>query len=252
MPHTPRDLGERLLVEVVDEVAVLRLNSPRNLNALDYALKLAIAETIRDFGSKPGIKGIVVTGTGRAFTAGQDMKESSVGESLEPTMDAFADLTRAVLETQVPVIAAINGCVVGGAAEWTLCFDERLASSDAYYLFPERNIGFSFSNAASLYFHRMLRGSDVARVALSCERIYADEALALGLVGRIVPARVLVGAAIEQALAWRNPNGEPATELLRLLRPEIGEVETAFAREISASRALESLRSLDIDHSAPA
>ncbi|MGF0313353.1 enoyl-CoA hydratase/isomerase family protein [Rhodococcus sp. IEGM1428] len=248
MTYPPAYSDDRLIVETQKGVAVLRLNSPRNLNALDYSLKILIAETIRQQGRKSGVKGIVVTGTGRAFTAGQDLKEAPVGKKLEATMDAFADLTRAVLETKVPVIAAINGCVVGGAAEWTLCFDARIASPDAYYLFPERNIGFTYSNAASLFFHRVLRGSDVHRVALSTDRFYADEALELGLVGQIVLAEELVSTAIDQALAWSSPNGEPASELLRLLRPESGEVEAAFDREMAASGALQASVPENVEH----
>lgn len=241
MTQTIPSLNQRLGIEIEDGVAVVTINAPHNLNALDHSLKLDIATTIREYGSKPELNGIVITGAGRAFSAGQDLKETSTGHDLSETMEAFADLTRAVLESSVPVIGAINGCVVGGAAEWTLCFDARLASPEAYYYFPERLVGFAFSNASSLLFYRVMRGGDVPRVALSGERVYAEEARELGLVGQVVPAPELIGAAVAQAMAWKGPNGEPATQLLRLLRPRPEEIEEAFARENAASQALQRL-----------
>ncbi|MFD0467518.1 enoyl-CoA hydratase/isomerase family protein [Nonomuraea thailandensis] len=145
-------------VTVRDEVALITLARPDKLNALTAAMRADLAAAVREHGTGTrGVRGIVVTGAGRAFSAGEDINQA-VGRSLVEEVELFHDMTRAVLETRVPVVAAVNGLAVGGAAEWTLCFDARLGTPAAEYFFPENHIGLSVSNAASY----LLPGSSAA------------------------------------------------------------------------------------------
>src|ERR1700691_1118718 len=114
-------------VSVPKDVAVVTLARPDKLNALTAAMRRELAAIFRYFGDGNSGRGIVDTGTGRAFSAGMGLRE---GADLPPgrviaDLESFHDMTRAVLETRVPVVGALNGIAVGGACELTLCFDAR-------------------------------------------------------------------------------------------------------------------------------
>jgi enoyl-CoA hydratase len=152
-------------------------------------------------------------------------------------VELFHDMTRAVLETRVPVVAAVNGLAVGGAAEWTLCFDARIGTAAAEYFFSENHIGLSISNAASYLLPR-LAGGRALRLVLDSTRMSADDALAAGLLDEIVPAGTLVEAAIARARRWSAPGTATAVHLA-LLRPSAAEVERAFQAETEAAKQVE-------------
>ncbi|GGT14925.1 enoyl-CoA hydratase/isomerase family protein [Nonomuraea spiralis] len=221
-------------VTVRDEVALITLARPEKLNALTAGMRLDLAAAVRACGRTA--RGIVVTGAGRAFSAGEDIAEAA-GKSLVAEVELFHDLTRAVLETQVPVVAAVNGLAVGGAAEWTLCFDTRIGSPAAEYFLPENHLGLSISNAAGYLLPR-LAGGRALRLVLDSARLSAAEAVAAGLLDEIVPAEELVEAAIARVRHWTGPGTATAVHL-RLLRPPLAEVERAFEAETEAARHVE-------------
>ncbi|MGI5269129.1 enoyl-CoA hydratase/isomerase family protein [Nonomuraea sp. CA-218870] len=222
-------------ITVRDEVAVITLNRPEKLNALTAGMRRDLAQAVRDHGDGP-VRGIVVTGTGRAFSAGEDINEA-VGRSLLDEVALFHDLTRAVLQTRVPVVAAVNGLCVGGAAEWTLCFDARLGTPAAEYFLPENHIGLSISNASSLLLRRLI-GGRALRLVLDSARIGAEEAQRLGILDEIVTPDALLDMAIGLVHRWTLP-GTATGVHLRLLRPSLEEVEAAFAVETEAAKEVE-------------
>src|SRR5687767_12872134 len=123
--------GECGFVEVSRDVdvAVLLLNRPGKLNALSVPMLKDVAEALGRFGAGPDRAGaIVVTGAGRAFSAGDDLPatESLTESDFEELLASFQELTRLVLHSEVPVVAALNGISVGGAAELTLACDARI------------------------------------------------------------------------------------------------------------------------------
>ncbi len=223
-------------VTVRDEVAVITLRRPEKLNALTADMRRRLAAAVRDHGDGERARGIVVTGTGRAFSAGEDINEA-VGQSLLAEVELFHDLTRSVLETRVPVVAAVNGLAVGGAAEWTLCFDARLGTPRTEYFWPENHIGLSISNAASFLLPRLV-GGRALRLVLDSARLGADEARSLGLLDEIADPGTLVARAIALIHRWTEPGTATAVHL-RLLRPSLEEVERAFAAETEAAREVE-------------
>ncbi|MGW5155503.1 enoyl-CoA hydratase/isomerase family protein [Nonomuraea wenchangensis] len=222
-------------VTVRDEVAVITLARPDKLNALTAAMRADLAAAVREHGRSG--RGIVVTGTGRAFSAGEDLHEAE-GRSLVAEVELFHDMTRAVLETRVPVVAAVNGLAVGGAAEWTLCFDARIGVAAAEYFFPENHIGLSISNAASLLLPRLAGGGRALRLVLDSARLDAAAALASGLLDELVAPEALVDTAVARARRWSEPGAATAVHLA-LLRPPIAEVERAFAAETAAAEQVE-------------
>lgn len=224
------------LDERVDrDVAVLTLNRPAKLNAMDLATRVRLARAIRRYGTGDLVRGIVLTGAGRAFSAGEDLR--SVPATYDEVREAFAtfhDITRAVLATKVPVIAAVNGIAVGGASEITLCCDARIGTPAAEYYQPENHRGIIISNASSVLMGR-LAGNHAMRVILGSPRIGAEEALRIGLLDQIVAPEALLDRAIDTVAQW---NSDPRTTALHLglLRPRPQDIEAAFAREDDAAR----------------
>ncbi|WP_419717487.1 AMP-binding protein [Gordonia malaquae] len=226
---------ENVLVEVTREVAVITLRRPEKLNALTAPMRRRLSALIREYGAGDKARGIVLTGTGRAFSAGEDLAAAPTSfEEMRESFESFHDVTRAVIETRVPVIAAINGIAVGGASEITLCCDARFGTPQTEYYQPENGRGLTVSNASSILLPRIVR-SHAMRMVLASERIGADEALEIGLLDEIVEPEALLDRAVDTVHAW-TPEGVNNTALhLELLRPSIEEIESAFEREDAAA-----------------
>ena len=219
-----------------EAVAVVTLRRPDKLNALTAAMRRELSAIFRHFGDGHSVRGIVVTGTGRAFSAGLDLKEErpdSRRAGLIADVELFHDITRAALQTRVPVVAALNGIAAGGACELTLCFDARIGTPAAEYFLPENGIGLTISNAASVLLPR-LAGPRALRLVLESARIGARDALALGLLDEIVEQAGLIEAATGLVHRWTPPGAATAVHL-PLLRPSRTVVEQAMAAETEAA-----------------
>lgn len=223
-------------VDVVRGVAVLTLRRPEKLNAMDVATRLRLAEVLRELGTGETVRGIVLTGEGRAFSAGEDLAHApTTAAEFKEAFSSFHDITRAILETRVPVIAAVNGIAVGGASEITLCCDARIGTPATVYFQPENGRGITISNASSVLLRRLV-GNHAMRIVLGSPKVRAEEALQIGLIDEIVEPDALIDRAIDTVLAW-TPEGNTTALHLPLLRPLPEEVEAAFAREDVAADA---------------
>ncbi|MFB7341854.1 AMP-binding protein [Streptomyces hydrogenans] len=231
-PAAPTD---SLGIDVVRGVAVLTLRRPEKLNALDVATRLRLASAVREAGTGENVRGIVLTGEGRAFSAGEDLRSvpTSYAE-LRTAFESFHDITRAIVQTRVPVIAAVNGLAVGGASEITLCCDSRIGTPATEYYQPENGRGITISNASSLLLPRIVR-NHAMRTVLGSPRIGAEEALRIGLLDEIVAPDELLDRAVDLVVEWTPENNTTALHLA-LLRPRLDEIEQAFAREDDAAR----------------
>lgn len=227
--------NNHLNVHIDHDVAVLTLNRPEKLNAMDALTRVELAQTIRRIGTGELVRGIVLTGKGRAFSSGEDLQTApSSYDEVREAFASFHDITRAILETKVPVIAAVNGIAVGGASEVTLCCDFRIGTPNAEYYQPENHRGIIISNASSFLMGRLVR-NHAMRIILGSDRINADEALRIGLLDEIVAPETLLDRADEVIRRW---NSDPRTTALHLdlLRPRTEEIEAAFTREDNAAR----------------
>lgn len=226
-------------VAVQEAVAVVTLRRPEKLNALTAGMRRELAAILRHFGSGEPVRGMVLTGAGRAFSAGEDLQAAAElpPGGLAAEVELFQDITRAALETRVPLVAAVNGIAVGGAGEMTLCFDARIGTAAAEYFFPENNIGLTISNAASVLLPR-LAGPKAMRLIMECARISAQDALALGLLDEIVEQAELIKTASRIIHRWTQP-GAATTAHLQLLRPPLDVIEQAFAAETQAARSID-------------
>lgn len=213
-------------------IAVVRLDRADKLNALSVPMLGDLHEALTTYGSGGTAYAVVLTGTGRAFSAGDDLPatESLDESAFDGLLSGFQNLTRAVLGAEVPVIAALNGISVGGAAELTLACDARVGHPDSDYLFPENDVGLTISNGSTYLLPRLI-GSRALPLVLDGRRISGDEARSLGLIDHFVDtAEEVLPRALEVARRWVD-RGLATRYHLKLLRPPLDEVEAAIARE---------------------
>jgi enoyl-CoA hydratase len=186
---------EPLLVDVKEGVATLTLNRPRSLNALNRVLRTSLVANLVGMDRRDDVRAIVLTGTGRAFCAGLDVKElresdGNVGEQVEGD-----DLGAAVSGLQTPIIAAINGLAVTGGFEITLCCDMVLAADSAWFQDTHVKIGLLPGWGLSQRLPRVIGPYRAKEISLSARKIPASEAAQLGFVTRVVPDGRLVAEA---------------------------------------------------------
>ena len=199
-----------LLYEVIDHVGVMTLNRPEAMNSLSYQLYADIEDTVRSSEARV----LVITGNGRAFCAGDDMKQILC--SGEPAPKEFRDRAKAtggltpaadaLLHTDIPVIAAVNGPAVGWGMELALMADIRVASQRAKFgeLFVVRGLCCDAPGLGRLA--HLVGRERAAEMLFTGDVIDADEAKAIGLVGRTVPHDELMPTAMEIAgKIARNP-----------------------------------------------
>lgn len=219
-------------VELHDDTAILVLSRPDKLNALSMPMLVDVLDGLATLGSSDDCRAIVLTGAGRAFSAGDDLPatESLRERDFQELLSGFQKLTLAILAVDKPVIAALNGIAVGGAAELTLACDARVGYSGSDYLFPENDVGLTISNASSYLLPRLI-GSRALPLVLDGRRLSGIEAHSLGLIDYLAGSRdEVVPTALEVVSRWIN-RGLATHYHLRLLRPPLEEIENAMARE---------------------
>ncbi|HEX2026288.1 MAG TPA: enoyl-CoA hydratase/isomerase family protein [Actinomycetota bacterium] len=221
-------------VEVVDRVAVVTLSRPQVLNALNLEALRALAAALGEHGRGSG--GIVITGQGRAFSSGDDLKASEGMDRARfvEVIDAFQEITRAILRTEVPVAAALNGIAVGGAAEISFACDLRIGCPATEFLLPENGLGLTISNGSTVTLPALV-GRRAIGVVLSGERIGAERAQALGLIDVMADdAGQVVSEAVRRVSAL-TAEGMATAIHLRMLRPEPDAIERALEAETVAA-----------------
>ncbi len=227
-----------VVIERAGGAAVVRIDRPDKLNALTVPMLKDLGSALSSLAEPGEHGGIVLTGTGRAFSAGDDLPATEdLSESdFEELLSSFQDLTRVLLRTQVPVVAALNGIAVGGAAELTLACDARIGGPTSEFLFPENDVGLTISNASTYLLPRIV-GARAISLVLDARRTSAEQAHSMGLIDHMVatPEEVLPAAV---ALVERWTTRGLATRFhLQMLRPDLDEVERAIERENAIGRA---------------
>lgn len=229
--------GGHVDVELDGSIATLRLNRPDKLNALDLGMLHDLRDALVGLADR-GAAGALLTGAGRAFSAGDDLAVTELlgDDDIVRLMSGFQDLTRALLATSFPVVAALNGIAVGGAAELILACDARVGHPGSDFLFPENSIGLTISNASSYLLPRLLRGRALPLI-LDGERLSGTRAHSLGLIDYFVadPEEV-VPRAVAVLRRWID-RGLATRFHLQLLRPPHDAIEAALARETDVGLA---------------
>ncbi|MGF7162840.1 enoyl-CoA hydratase/carnithine racemase [Rhodoligotrophos appendicifer] len=178
-----------LLVETRGAVAVITLNRPDSINAINDAIRNGLPAALRQADEDPDIRVILIHGAGpRGFCAGADIKEK---RDAETPVAARRRLTRdpwiqAFDRTTKPIIAAIHGACMGGGLEMALACDIRIAAPDAKFSLPETGLGLIPGAGGTQRLPRVIGLGPALDMLLTGDRIDAAEALRLGLVSRLV------------------------------------------------------------------
>src|SRR3954453_10286622 len=184
-----------VLLEVADGVATLTLNRPDAMNSLDVATKEALLAIVRQVADDEAVRCVVLTGTGRAFGVGQDLKEhvrilqSGETDSLFRTVEEhYNPIVSAIAGMQKPVIAAVNGVAAGAGASLAFACDLRIVADTAGFNLAFANIALSCDTGSSFTLQRLVGRAKAIELLYFPRTVAADEALALGLATQVVPA----------------------------------------------------------------
>ncbi|MCG8467487.1 MAG: enoyl-CoA hydratase [Gemmatimonadetes bacterium] len=194
-----------VLVEVEDGVGTLTLNRPEKLNAFIGEMRDRIADGIERLADDEGVRAVIITGAGRAFCAGADVKyltqliESQSIDEAVALVEAGRRVADAIRRMPKPVIAAINGPAAGGGANMALACDLRIAAEGASIGQTFNRIGLHPDWGGTYNVPRLVGPARAAELFFFAEMVPADEALAIGLVNRVVPANELMALAREWA-----------------------------------------------------
>ncbi|MCF8367503.1 MAG: enoyl-CoA hydratase/isomerase family protein [Bacteroidales bacterium] len=198
-----------LNIGLQDGIAIVTINRPEAMNALNTRFFMEMDAAIKEVSSKPEIKVMVITGSGKAFVAGADIAEM-VNKNPEEG-SAFSrtgqNTFRSLEKMEIPVIAAINGFALGGGLELAMGCDFRIASTKAKFGQPEVNLGLIPGYAATQRLSRLVGMGDALYLLMSAEMIGADEALRIGLVQKVFEPEVLMEEVmkISKTIAAKGP-----------------------------------------------
>lgn len=188
-----------ILTETRDRVALITLNRPEALNALNKATMEEVTSAVAQFDADENIGAIVITGSEKAFAAGADIKEMARRGATEMySTNWFADwdiLTRA----RTPIIAAVNGYALGGGCELAMMCDFIIAGDRAKFGQPEVNLGVTPGMGGSQRLTRAVGKAKSMEMCLTGRMMDAEEAERSGLVSRVVPAGELLDEALKTA-----------------------------------------------------
>jgi len=203
---------EFLAIDRHDRIAILRLDRPANLNAWNQDMREEMRDAIGAMVEDDDLRVLIVTGTGRAFSAGEDVRGmgdlTAVGpKGFRRRVRMIHNVFDEIEQMEVPVIAAINGVAAGGGLELALSCDFRFAADSARLGLPEVNVGLIPGSGGISRLVKLVGPSRAKRLIMTGDILAADEALALGLVDEVVPAADLMGYCITFAekLAARAP-----------------------------------------------
>jgi enoyl-CoA hydratase len=208
---TPDRIFETILVEKDGATAVVTLNRPSVLNALNAQLLGELSSALVELDRNEDVRVVIVTGSGtKAFAAGADIGElNALRGAIEGTQKARTgqSLTRQIERMRVPVIVAVNGFALGGGCELAMAGDIRIASSNAKFGQPEVNLGLIPGYGGTQRTTRLAGKGMAMYLCLTGETIDAAEALRIGLVQKVVPPEELLSEAkrVASLIAARAP-----------------------------------------------
>lgn len=212
-----------ILSEKRDAIAILTINRPGTLNALDVPTLLELERAFGALEAEAAVHAIVVTGAGeRAFVAGGDIADLDSRQGLAHYLE-FAEVIHRVFRrieaSDKPTIGAVNGWALGGGTELVLALDLRIAADSAKFGLPEITLGLFPGAGGTQRIMRQLPACRAREMMFTGDHISAQEALAIGLVNRVVPKAEVLHAAL--ALASKVATKSPL--VLKLLKRTLRE-----------------------------
>ena len=207
---------QNILYEKQDGVATLTFNRPQAMNAFTIEMNGEVQRALKDADEDKDVRVIVLTGAGRAFCAGQDLKgrtpdkKGSLGASLR---ERYNPIILRLRRTEKISIAAVNGVAAGAGCNLALATDLRVASEDATFVQAFSRVGLAPDCGGSIVLPRLVGFSKAMELLLLAEPVDAREAQRIGLVAKVVPAGELAAAA--KAVAEKIAKGPRSIGLIK-------------------------------------
>lgn len=218
-----------------DSVALITLNRPDKLNAFNADMRADMTDAVQRASLDDTIRAVVITGAGRAFSAGADVSVVSEKYSIEDILNAeYGAFLSAIQTAPKPVIAAVNGPAAGIGMTTALTCDLLVMAEDAYLMSAFANIGLVPDGGLSYLLTQQLGYARAYQLAIEAEKIDADRALNWGLVNRVVPS----DGVVENALAWARSLTERAPLALSLTKRTFRAAAQAGLRNAMAYEAM--------------
>ncbi|MGP3972927.1 enoyl-CoA hydratase-related protein [Streptomyces sp. 8N114] len=207
-------MSDTVRYEVNEGLATVTLNRPDAMNALNDEIKVALRDTLRRAVADEGVRAVLLTGSGRAFCVGQDLKEhtssleQSGGDALNTVEEHYNPITLALAGMPKPVVAGVNGVAAGAGAGFAFACDYRVVADTAAFNTSFAGVALTADSGVSWTLPRLVGPGRAADLLLFPRSVKADEALELGLANRVVPAAEL--AAEAEAVARKLAQGPTA------------------------------------------
>ncbi len=192
---------ECIIYEKENSIATISLNRPKVLNAMNKQLWLDFQAALDDAGNDHEIKVLIITGEGRAFSTGADLKESKnrTAEEYREYLVQLQEVSRKIIRFEKPTIAAINGYALGSGYELALACDIRLAAEEAQIGSPEARVNSSVTGGAMRLIQNLIGPGKAKELLFTAENIDGKEAEKIGLINKAVPLDRLMDQAREMA-----------------------------------------------------
>jgi len=221
-------------------VGIITLNRPERLNAINGELLKDFIEQLEAAREDKQTVSVILTGAGRAFCAGEDLKESSAGKSFETWIEeteGLQEIQRMVMGVAKRLIGAIRGYELGGGCEFTMSCDIRIAAEDVKFGFPETEVGLTVTTAGTKLLTQIVGLGKAKELVFTGEFVDAQEALRIGLANKVVSTDRLM----DEALGMAKKIGEKSPLALKLSRTAIEQgLHSSFEQilEIEANHLL--------------
>jgi enoyl-CoA hydratase len=200
-PKEPVMAYETLIVEIEDYVALIKLNRPEALNALNAKLLGELTSVLAAADENDKVRCIIITGSEKAFAAGADIKEMAELNFVDTFgRDLFAEEGEKIMRVRKPIIAAVAGYALGGGCELAMMCDFIIAADNAKFGQPEINLGVIAGLGGTQRLTRFVGKSKAMDMHLTGRNMDAAEAERCGLVSRVVPAKSLIEEAKKAAV----------------------------------------------------
>jgi len=228
-----------VLSERRDGVSTITLNRPERLNAISSALAAELGGALRAAQADPESRAIVLRGAGRAFCAGDDLKEFE-SHSRDPAaarrhLESIQEASRAIVLGDKMVVGAIHGWAAGGGLEWAIDCDLPIMAEGTRCFFPEVALGLVVTGGITAILPRVVGQSKARELILFGEKFGAREALAMGIAWKVVPEKDLFRVAHETARRIAELPQRAVRDLKRVInRASALDVEGAMALETEA------------------
>lgn len=221
-------------------VGIITLNRPHRLNAINLHLLRAFMSHLSTAREDKKAAVIILTGTGRAFCAGEDLKETAAGKDTAAWMeetDRLQEVQRLIMKLGKPLIAAVKGYALGGGCEFAMSCDIRIAGESAVFGFPETGVGLTVTTAGTKLLTQIVGLGKAKELIFTGDFIDAAAARTIGLANRIVPDEKLM----ETSISMAEKIAERSSLALRLSRKAIDQgLDAGFEQilEIEANHLL--------------